>query len=297
MKMFTPEKPPVPPEFEKLREMERFSDEMFNRIISFQEKKHKAWDATSSFDERIKSLPLHALIFSNPDRDPEQFAQTIAPFYPLREEMRQIAHYARLVSDAPVVCDMHAQNGFVGSLLAREGVKVIGLRDPEAKPNQIVDFYDPACYELRTALISDIDFEFDVALSTWMPSEKNLTPEIIKHKPKLIIFIHTDHIDEDSGKPQTGTKEAFTELPSNYKPVVEWSIVRPADLLHDIWPELTPSLEESRHVIVYADTPYHDIDVTTAPDMVDPYDWEYELDMALTAIKAKDHLREQGYPV
>jgi hypothetical protein len=68
-----------PERFAALKDMESFTDAMFNRIVAFQEKIHPAWNSERSFDDRIKDLPLHALVFSNPDRDPAQFAHTIAP--------------------------------------------------------------------------------------------------------------------------------------------------------------------------------------------------------------------------
>lgn len=298
LSMFAPSgPPPVPPEFEKLRHMEAFSDAMFNRIISIQEKNHPAWDESQPFAERIKGLPLHALIFSNPDRDPAQFASTIAPFYPLRGEMQQIAHCVKQVAENPVVCEMHAGNGFVGSLLAQEGVNVIGQRDPAAKPNQIANFYDVDRYTMKDQAFDQIDFEFDVAFSAWMPGGRNLTPQILKHKPKLIIYIHTDHVDETNEVPQTGTTEAFSNLPENYALIADWSITRPKDCLHEVWEELTPSIEEVRHVKIFADTPWHNIDLGEGLEPAEPYDWEKELDMVLTGLRAKEHLRSQGFPV
>jgi len=298
LSMFAPSgPPPIPQEFEKLKHMEAFSEAMFNRIVSIQEKDHAAWDETKPFAERIKDIPLHALIFSNPDRDPVEFANTIAPFYPLRGEMQQIAHCVRQVAENPVVCDLHAGNGFIGSLLAREGVKVVGLRDPTAKPNQIANFYDADKYTLKEQAVAAIDFEFDVAFSAWMPSGQNLTPEIVKHKPKLIVFFYTEHTDEVNNVPQTGTPEAFTALPENYALIAEWSITRPKDCLHEVWEELTPSIEEVRHIKIYANTPWQDIDLGKGLEPAEPYDWETELDMVLTALNAKAHLRSQGFPV
>ena len=280
--------------FEPLRDMEVFSDAMFNRIVAFQERQHPAWNAELPFAERIAGLPLHYLIFSCPDRDPAKLGPTVAHFIPLRDEMRKLAMYARQVADAPVVCDFHPGNGFAGSLLAREGLKVIGVRDPAAKPNQIKDFYDRDVYEMREQPIESIDFPFDVAFSSWMPSGRNETPQIVKHRPKLVIFIHTQHINEETGVPQTGTPEAFTGLPAGYELIHEWGMTRPKDILHAVWPDLTPSLEETRYVKVYADEGYHDISVPDYLPPAHPYDWERELEMALLAMQAKEHLRAQG---
>lgn len=282
------------PHFEPLRNMGPFSEDMFNRIIGFQEKDHPAWNSALPFAERINGLPLHYLVFSNPDRDPAKMGPTIAPIIPLRDEMRRIAAYARQVATAPVICDLHAGNGFVGSLLAREGLKVIGVRDPGAKPNQIKDFYDRDCYELREQAIASIDFPFDVAFSCWMPAGKNYTPEIVKYQPKLIVFIHTKHANQETGEPQTGTPEAYTELPERYQLIHEWGMTRPKDLFHDIWPDLTPSIEETRYIKVYADRAYQHIEVEDDQPSAEPYDWEHELEMALLARQAMEHLRAQG---
>ena len=281
------------PHFEALRDMNTFSEEMFNRIIDFQERQHPAWKSELPFVERIASLPLHYLVFSNPDRDPAKMGPTVSSIIPLRDEMRRIAAYARQVAETPVVCDLHAGNGFVGSLLAREGVKVIGVRDPAAKPNQIKDFYDRDCYELREQAIESIDFPFDVAFSCWMPAGKNYTPEILRHKPKLIVFIHTNHVKPETGEPQTGVPEAFIDLPERYQLIHEWGMTRPKDLFYEIWPDLTPSIEETRYVKVYADRGFQDIDV---PDELPAaaYDWERELEMALLARQAMEHLKAQG---
>jgi hypothetical protein len=282
------------PHFEPLRNMGPFSEEMFNRIIAFQERQHPAWNAALAFEERIKGLPLHYLVFSNPDRDPAKMGPTVSHIIPLRDEMRRIAAYARQVAKAPVICDLHAGNGFVGSLLAREGLKVIGVRDPGAKPNQIKDFYDRDRYELREQAIEAIDFPFDVAFSCWMPAGKNYTPHILEHHPKLIVFIHTKHIGEETGEPQTGVPEAFTDLPARYQLIHEWGMTRPKDLFYDIWPDLTPSIEETRYVKVYADQDYQHIAVDDDQPSADPYDWEHELEMALLARQAMEHLRAQG---
>ena len=282
------------PHFEPLRNMGPFSEEMFNRIIAFQERQHPAWNTALPFAERIKGLPLHYLVFSNPDRDPAKMGPTVSPIIPLRDEMRRIADYARQIAREPVVCDLHAGNGFIGSLRAGEGLKVIGVRDPSAKPNQIKDFYDSERYELREQSIESIGFPFDVAFSCWMPGGKNYTPQILGHHPKLIVFIHTKHVREETGEPQTGVPEAFTDLPERYQLIHEWGMTRPKDLFYDIWPDLTPSLEETRYVKVYADRDYHDIAVEDDQPSADPYDWERELEMALLARQAMEHLRAQG---
>ena len=152
-----------------------------------------------------------------------------------------------------------------------------------------------ACTPLQ--LLFTIDFPFDVAFSAWMPSEVNCTPDILKYRPKLIVYVHTDHFDESSGRKQTGTTAAYTELPQHYQLIGEWSITRPKDFLNEIWVELTPNIEEVRTVKIFADEPYHGINVGENLEQAEPYGWEIELDMVLTALKAKLHLKERGFPV
>lgn len=284
-------------DFEKLRDMEAYTNALFNRIIALQEKEHAAWQPQAPFEERIHGLPLHALIFSNPDRNPATTGPTVAPFYPLREEMKKIAHYAKQVALEPLVCDFACGNGFVGSLLAREGVRVIGVRDPNAKRNQIADFYDPQCYELRTHPLDQVDFAFDVAFSAWMPAGINLTPTLLASRPKIVVYIYTDHVDASNGRPQTGVPEAFVDLPAGYALIDTWSVTRPADLLHQAWPDLTPNIEETRHVRIYADTPYHGIHARAYAAPAMGYDWEQDLDMATTVLAAKAHLKAKGVPL
>ncbi len=296
-----PPRPELPEEFAKLRGMESFTRLLFDRIIAFQERDHPAWDPSRPFAERIADLPLHALIFSNPDRDPAVHGQTVAPFYPLRGEIRQIAHLARQVADDPVVVDVHGRNGFLGSLIGNEGVRVVSLRDEALLPSQIEDFCDPGVCRRLEIGIDEYDGPIDVAVSAWMPSGINRTPAIVAHRPALICFIFTEHRHEETGRRQTGTDEAYAGLPDDYRLLAEWSILRPKDLLHEAWPDLTPSIEEERWVRIYGRAPYHDIEieppVSADGDAADGYAWEADLEMALTVLRAKAFLRRQGHAI
>lgn len=283
--------------FELLREMDSFSEDMMNRIIAFQSKEHAAWNPNLSFEHRIKDLSLHDLVFSHPQRDPQQSGPTIAHYYPRREEMARIAAYARAVAPDPVVCDLHARNGFIGSLLAREGVRVLGLNDPQTKPNQIASFFDPTIYEITDGTIHNTTRSFDVAFSAWMPAGENLTPAIVLRRPKLIVFVFTEHLDTISQTPQTGTPGAYTQLPSHYKLIEEWRETRPENLFRDVWPDLTGNIAETRITRIYADTPWHDLQRTASTVPMAPYDWEKDLEMALLALEAKQFLRSRGFTV
>jgi hypothetical protein len=175
-------------------------------------------------------------------------------------------------------------------------VRVIGVKDPADKPNQIESFYDASVYEPLNVSLDALDRPFDVALSAWMPAGIDRTPQILAHRPKLLVLIHTEHTDE-AGKRQTGTWSAYHELPGNYRQIAEWTIERPQDLLHEVWPDLTPSIAETRIVRIYADEPWQRIHVDSEVESVDPYDWELDLDMALTALEAKEALRARGFSV
>jgi len=284
--------------FEILRDMESFTQKLFNGIIGFQEKDHPAWNTSLPFAERIKDLPLHYLIFSNADRNPESHGPTVAHYYPLRYEMATIAHYAKQVADQPLVLDAHARNGFIGSLLAQEGLNVIGLRDENEKPNQIENFLDESRYNIQTGKLSDVDLPIDVLFSSWMPSTQNISNDIIRLNPKLVVYIFTEHTNEYSGERQTGTAQSFGELlPESYQLIDEWQVTRMENLLNDIWPDLSPNIEETRYVRIFANEGFHHIKRLDPKQITETYDWEKELLMAETAHKAKKTMQQRGFPI
>jgi len=284
--------------FEILRNMEPFTEQMFNNIIGFQEKDHPAWNNDLPFADRIKNIPLHYLVFSNADRNPETHGPTINHYYPLQFEMAKIAAYAQAVSKEPVILDAHARNGFVGSLLANEGAKVIGMRSNEEKPNQIEEFHDPDNYEFKSGNIEDVDFPVDVIFSSWMPRETNITNEVVRLNPKLVIYVHTNHTNEHDGKPQTGTTSSFgDDLPENFQLIEEWAVTRPENLFNEIWPDLTGNPEETRHVKIFANTPFHSLEIDEQDLNITGYNWEEELLMAETARQAKEQMKQRGFPI
>jgi len=286
----------MPSKFEPLRNMESYTEDMFNHIIGFQEKKHHAWNTNLSFDARIKDLPLHNLIFSNPDRDPQKFSATVAAFYPLREEMQKIAFYVQQLADKPMVCDLFPGNGFIGSLLGREGVDVFGQQNDSANtlPNQIESFFDAEHFSYKTGALDQSPF--DAALIAWPPSDSNPSEALVTQNTKLIIYIFTDHVDPDTQTRQTGSKAMLETLASDYRLVDSWDVVRPKDILHDIWPDMTPSIEETRHVHIYAHNSVGDLQPAKALPPVQCYDWEKDLQMALLALQAKQEVQSRGFP-
>jgi hypothetical protein len=286
--------------FAPLKEIDSFTTEMFNRIIAFQEKEHPAWNPQLDFSVRIKNLPLHNLIFSNPDRDPEQYGPTIASYFPLRTEMQRLAHYARQIRQRPQVVDWFPGNGFIGSLLAREQLQVSGISNNISKPNQIDSFFDPNCYQFIN--LESAAQSIDMILASWIPSQINPTPKLLTFKPSLIAYIYTDHVDPHTGMRQTGTNDMFDALNGHYRLLDVWSVTRPGNLLHEIWPDMTPNIEETRVTKIYAS---NDIvleappitDINPAQPITGCYDWEIELQFALLALEAKQELRARGVRV
>ncbi len=285
-------------DFEPLREMGAFTENMFNRIIAFQEKEHPAWKTDLPFEQRIAGLPLHNLIFSNPDRDPAKSGPTVAAFYPLREELQKIAHYILAASNdterTPILCDLFPGNGFVGSLLGREGLDVIGCARGDQKPGQITAFFDDQCFRYTDAALTDLTF--DAALVPWPPAGVNPTPELLACRPKLIVYIYTEHQDESTAAPQTGSAKMFDGLDEHYRELDAWTVTRPKDLLHEIWPDMTPSIEETRQVRIFVDRSLPEITVPPSLPPTQAYDWEKDLQMALLARQAKQQLQARGFP-
>ena len=277
--------------FAPLKYMEQFTNEMFNRIISFQEKEHPAWNSKLDYAQRIAGLPLHYLVFSNPDRDPEKFGPTVAPYYPLHEEMQKIAAYAKQLSSKPRGIDWFPGNGFIGSLLAREGISIYGIRDNVIKQNQITSFFDQDCYSFIDK--TDVQANYEVVFASWIPSNLNPTPDILNQSPKIIVYVYTDHVNQNTGDRQTGSNDMFDELVNDYYLLDSWTVNRPKDLLHDPWPDMTPSIEENRITKVYVRKDCK-LDKITQLESAPVYDWEKELQMALLAIEAKQDLRSRG---
>ena len=288
-------------EFEALRQMEPFTEDMFNRIIAFQEKQHPAWNSELSFEERIKGLPLHYLVFSNADRDPAKFAPTVANYYPTRQEMQRMAYLIRQTSNTPQVCELYCGNGFIGSLLARElatpenNKPVTGVQTYNDKPNQIESFFDIQHYQFSGSPLEDN--QCDTVFASWIASESNPTPMILAKQPKLIIYVYTEHQNPDTGARQCGTNDMFDGLEETYDIIDQWSVTRPENLFHEIWPDLTPNIEEIRHTRVYANKQLAKIDLPDELPDVTLYDWEQELAMAQLALKAKKAIQARGFMV
>ena len=279
--------------FEPLRNMDAFTDDMFNRIVAFQEKEHPAWQENLTFDQRISGLPLHNLIFSNPDRDPANHGPTVAPYYPLRWEMKKIAAYVNQL-DSPTLLDWYPGNGFIGSLVAREGITVTGVGNHILKPNQINSFYDKDCFHFVESI--EQRKKHPAILVSWPPPEYNPSKDLLASNPQLIVYIFTRHTDDNTGKRQTGCDKMLSDLGDQYKLIDEWTVTREKNILHEIWPDMTPSIEEIRYVHIFAQRNCQLSPVVNAAAHT-VYDWEKDLLMATLALEAKQQLRAQGIRV
>lgn len=280
--------------YEKLRNMESFTQQMFQNIIDFQEKQHPAWNSQLDFAERIAQLPLHYLVFSAGDRDPQQFGPTVNHFFPMRWEMARLAATIRQLGTDPAVLDIHPRNGFIGSLLGREGVKVKGLTNTEDKPNQISSFYDADVFQFVEHMENQTA---DVLLCNWPDAGTDDSALIVAHNPKLVIYFFTDHVNEESGLRQTGVQQAFGEkLQDDFELIDEWQVDRPRDMFHEIWPDLTPNIEETRTVRVMARKNLK-LQAVEINQIQPHYPWEDELEMVLLALQAKQEILARGLPV
>lgn len=88
----------------------------------------------------------------------------------------------------------------------------------------------------------------------------------------------------------------LSALAENYRLVDNWEINRPKDILHDIWPDMTPSIAETRHVHIYAHNSVDDLQPAQGLSPVQPYDWEKDLQMSLLALQAKHEVQGRGFP-
>ena len=249
--------------------------EMINCIIAFQKHEHPAWNDSIPFHLRIEGLPLYALEFNNPDRNPLEFGPTISHFSPRKSEMRALALMCKNIGTDPQILDIGCGNGFLGSLLAREGVRVTGIDNLSWRPPQIPKFYDQDCYEL----IAPLSFEnfkknFDVAFCSWMVPGINLTKEIIARNPSLIIHVFSNHIQNDAIQ-ETGLKEAFI-CPVGYHIVGGWKAETPGDFFSGIDQRLSSKPTKVRYVEIWRREDAEPIEFLHPLQFNDNYHWDKE---------------------
>ena len=169
------------------------------------------------------------------------------------------------------------------------------MQQPSVKPNQIESFSDSSCFSIDDNPIEKRSC--NAVLISWPPAEVNPSQQVIGLQPKLIIYVFTNHVDETTGVRQTGSKDMLTTLANDYRLVDQWEVHRPKDLLHEIWPDMTPSIEETRQVHIYAHSSLIKFTAVQSLPPAQPYDWEIDLQMALLALQAKQEVQSRGFPV
>jgi SAM-dependent methyltransferase len=248
---------------------------MLSRIEAFQEHIHPVWDANAPFDTRIAGLPLYALTFNNYDRVDSLHGPTIAHYAPARSELRALARTIQSLDPQAAVLDIGCGNGFVGSLLAREGARVIGIDDLSWKLPQIPHFYDPICYKLRTPKsLSTYEGNVDVAFCSWMVPDANLTKEIVEREPSLIIHVYSPH-DEDGGRRETGCTEAFV-CPERYSVLGGWAVFTPGSFFSDLDEVYSSKPDKIRLVEIWCFSEQLRRVRFTPPEQGTSYDWDLE---------------------
>ena len=251
---------------------------MLGNILRFQSYDHPAWDQQASFGTRIKDLPLYFLEFNHTGKDKDTQSVTVTHYAPRRAEMMALAHLIRSCGDNLQVCDIGCGNGFLGSLLAREGVKVFGIDDRSYKQPQIPNFFDSECYRVIETSLADLDIPFDVALCAWIEPNANLTPLIVDTKPALIIHILSPDRQTD-GTPTTGTQSAYTR-PEDYYPVAAWRTELPQDYFLPLTRIVSANLESNSRktgsVFIYARRDIRPLTFVSPRSFSDWYDWDHE---------------------
>lgn len=250
------------------------AERILQNILQFQSMNHSAWDPEEEFSVRIKDLPLYYLEFNHPRRNQATQSVTVTHYVPCRREMMALSQIVRAFNQDFRICDVGCGNGFLGSLLAREGLNVFGIDDRSYKQPQISSFYDRKCYEILETSLSDPKISFDGAFCSWMTPGTNLTPEIIAKKPYLIIHVFSPD-RQSNGSPTTGVPEAYV-YPVRYKLIAGWVSKVPRDYFLPLNSNLSGNLRKTRVVCVYAHVDLNPIARIHPFDFVGTYDWDIE---------------------
>jgi hypothetical protein len=173
------------------------------------------------------------------------------------------------------VLDIGCGNGFIGSLLAREAVRVIGIDDLSWKRPQIEAFHDSNAYEMRVPCrLGDFLGNFQVALCSWMVPGSNLTTEILARGPAFVIHIYSpDH--QTDGSLTTGICEAYRCRPP-YMVLCRWAVVTPADYFAALDNRFDVNSRKLRVVEVWKRQDAPDVSFPELNAVGEEYDWELE---------------------
>jgi hypothetical protein len=271
-----------------------FLRNFLERVVAFQEHRLRAWDESATFYDRIADLPLYALEFNNCDRNPKKHGPTIAHYSPARREVRALVKLCNKLGPDITVVDVGCGNGFVGSLLAREGVRVIGIDDLSWNAPQIASFYDPEVYELKAPCCFDeYSGPCDVALCSWQVPGVNLTEQILSRHPRLVIHIYSPDLQSD-GTPTTGSKAAY-QIPSDYRRIGQWGVVSPPNFFHGIDARYTRNGRTTRVVECWARDDMPEFGAMELDSVDVEYKWQLDRD-GLNSIRAQLGLETYDIP-
>jgi len=199
------------------------------------------------------------------------------------------------------VIDYYPGNGLIGSLLARAAsLPCTGLAFNNPKPSQIESFYDPTCFRMLEQPNAIETSERQAYFVSWTPSGKNPLAELLTHKPRLVIFVGTEHSNSETGERQVGVANMYQAMHDDYQRWDQWEVTRAENLLNKIWPDMTANIEETRQVQVYAlkTIAQNKQDISEAivrQQATPPYFWETELEMAELASEAMATLQRTPF--
>jgi len=252
--------------------------QILNNIIQFEQKAHPAWNPKESFSTRIQQLPLYFLEVNHHSKDKRTQSVTVTHYVPCRAEMKALAEIISSCGKDLRVCDIGCGNGFLGSLLAREGVEIFGIDNRSYNQSQISSFHDENCYIVIETALENPEITFDIGFCSWMTPNANLTPEILSKNPLMIIHVFSPH-RQSNGTPTTGKREAYIR-PRHFKYLVGWRTVLPRDYFRPIGKKLNlnlaGNLETIKAVIVYIHEELGLIQAPTPLDFQASYDWDEE---------------------
>ena len=263
------------------------------RIVSFEQKTHPAWDVRKRFNIRIKDMPLYFLLVNHFEKDNKVQSVTVTHYVPCRSEMMALAEIVKFYGNDLQTCDIGCGNGFLGSLLAREGLNVLGIDDRLHSQPQIPIFMDEDCYSFKERKLQDPDVTFDVGFCSWMNSKLNLTSQILEKNPMMIIHIFSSDRQND-GTPTTGVPDAYYP-PDNYQFLIGWETILPSDFFKPIRDMTHLQLIENQEwinlVFVYVRKDLKLIQPNTPLDFKGHYDWDIERNF-INKLRQKDGLRK-----
>lgn len=249
---------------------------MVQRVADFQRHQHAIWNSALSFDERVRDLPLYALEFNNFDRDSSKHGPTVAHYAPSRQEMIALSQIISENVEAKLqVLDVGCGNGFIGSLLAREGIPVIGIDNLSWALPQIHHLFDEQVYESRIPVsLEEYGDDFNVAFCSWMIPNANLTKQIVAKQPELIIHTYSAHTQPDES-PQTGCEEAY-RCPKDYWVLGAWATQTPANFFADVEPRFSRKSATIRITEIWCHRDIHTAKFFAPEHCNNEYSWDIE---------------------